>query len=1717
VISDQREGITRLIERIDSFDEKLEYAQYGVLGTLAGALVVQKAIDVFGPDAPPAVQAANATIEAKLQVATDNLMTNFNAPDLETAFAGFDTDFDAMLAGISGFGSLGSVLRTIEREFNNVYSKIAFLDGPLDGLVDALDGFFWVLEKAEWLISKILDPIVDPILEATGVTSLIRNLADKITSLLPNIAVLNPFDDLGAALEEIIGDIGLFDDLDALADLFALEADFLGSLSLPATDGDDLLIAFAGLPGDLGSILDYSFDGLGGDDVIMGAGGDDTIQGGSGADMIIGSGGEDQVDGGAGLEDVLALTGEFTDYALRYEETAPNTWDFFLTYIGGDRSLVGSMDVTGIEYLSFNGVTFTASELANAQTIDYTGGNRTLNGTPLADLLLGGPEADTILAGGGDDTLIGFGGKDILDGGDGIDTVDYAPEATDFIRVYLDPTHPDAANATDTLINIENVVGGAFADFILGDDNANRLNGGKGSDVLHGFGGDDILIGGAGVDFGLWGGDGNDTLIGGADRDVYFGSKGEDLYADIDDAANNLIYYGEDTSGVVSAYLTPFVADGVDDFPDRIEVTIGSDMITTVDKFHDGVVTQDRLEGAFTIYGTAGNDQFQLANQTDFLEGLGGNDLFIGYMPDTTISESIFGAPDIWGGADSDTLLSQTGDENFYGEEGDDRVALSILFGVDSAPEDDDVLDDNGDVIENAGARVRELSGGIGTDTLDLTGSDLSWVFVMNDNDGTGEAWSDLISTLDIVPGFRDLFVQIDELKPSLFDAYADLPDFEAHDQFRVQQWERILGSEQADTFTIIDNDASSSYANPLYFEGNGGDDYLKAYDSTAGIVADMGDGDDDVVSSKGADTVMGGAGNDRIWITPNSSGQTEIYDGGAGNDYMAIHDDGRFERTFNAVFDLTGGEGFDVLDLGDLDMDMTIDLGSQTFSGGFNSDQVSGGFTGFEAVIGGRRANTITGTEQANIISGGRLQDTIFARGGNDIIYAGTYPVLFNSWGADIEINAGTGDDVVYVSGGGGTIDGDEGFDTVRLAGILEYSPDLGFTTNYDTHVFDQFDVVYDSFYWRVDLATGQAQQGTIGFYTGVPINDSAVGLVTLLNFESFIGSLGDDTFDAAFADSEGVGSTIDGSDGDDTLNGRDGDDTLSGGRGNDTINGGDGDDSLTPGPGMDVVNGGAGFDKLDLRAGAQGITIDATAGFASYEFDDQFPLLGSGGVPGIIASTVTFTSIEDFNLSDEADSFTGSGIGETVRGWDGDDIISGGGGGDTLFGGAGNDTIRGDSETPGSRVMDLVLINQDGARDDRLEAASIAMPTDAFTIEMMINGNDPVAGTEASVVSYSSGTNASTNELLFIFSDFGTTSGDHVMRLIINGAFIDTTLSATSLLDGTDHRLSFTWDASDGTVAIFVDGILGWTDTIASFAGPIDGTGWLMFGQDQDSHGGTISPNQAFIGGIGDIRIYDSVLDGATILANASAPLEDPGSDNSLQHYWTVDAHDQQIITEKGTTLANTGGEAFLQADLDASNVLDGGGGNDTLIGGDFGDVLADPYGDDTLTGGNGDNVFTVLSGTNTLTGGTGRDLMQGGIGNDTMSGQAGRDVLIADISDFVFGNDTLEGGEGADLLSGGRGEDTFIFNPGDGTDTIAVFNVDFDNPAIIGIDGPDWQVGLDTAVFDGFGYTAAAQIFDQISDENGRATFRDQNTVVIFHDLTKAQLSVDDFAFV
>ena len=62
--------------------------------------------------------------------------------------------------------------------------------------------------------------------------------------------------------------------------------------------------------------------------------------------------------------------------------------------------------------------------------------------------------------------------------------------------------------AGDNYDSIENVIGTAFNDWIVGDTQANNLDGGAGNDYILGLTGNDYL----------WGGDGDDRLDGGENR-----------------------------------------------------------------------------------------------------------------------------------------------------------------------------------------------------------------------------------------------------------------------------------------------------------------------------------------------------------------------------------------------------------------------------------------------------------------------------------------------------------------------------------------------------------------------------------------------------------------------------------------------------------------------------------------------------------------------------------------------------------------------------------------------------------------------------------------------------------------------------------------------------------------------------------------------------------------------------------------------------------------------------------------------------------------------------------------------------------------------------------------------------------------------------------------------------------------------------------------------
>jgi Ca2+-binding RTX toxin-like protein len=104
--------------------------------------------------------------------------------------------------------------------------------------------------------------------------------------------------------------------------------------------------------------------------------------------------------------------------------------------------------------------------------------------------------------------------------------------------------------------------------------------------------------------------------------------------------------------------------------------------------------------------------------------------------------------------------------------------------------------------------------------------------------------------------------------------------------------------------------------------------------------------------------------------------------------------------------------------------------------------------------------------------------------------------------------------------------------------------------------------------------------------------------------------------------------------------------------------------------------------------------------------------------------------------------------------------------------------------------------------------------------------------------------------------------------------------------------------------------------------------------------------------------------------------------------------------------------------------TTTIDGGDGNDTIVGTGLSDKLSGGAGDDFISGQSGGDV---------ISGGEGNDTIRGDLGNDRIDGGAGRDQI-----DGNEGNDTIDGGGANDDISGGFGDDLIM--GGDGSDFLA-----------------------------------------------------------------------------
>ena len=242
------------------------------------------------------------------------------------------------------------------------------------------------------------------------------------------------------------------------------------------------------------------------------------------------------------------------------------------------------------------------------------------------DSLVGVTFGNTLFGRGGNDFLFSGAGNDRLDGGDDNDTAVYMEspggikaelsnnKVIDGFTTVVNEEEGLFQTYTDTLIDIENIVGSEHDDSIIGDDNANALFGLAGDDTIKGEGDADTIDGGNDADL-IYGGGGNDSLIGGVD------------YKPID---GNDTIYGEEGNDYIH----------------------GGDM----DDYLDGG------DGDDEIYGGSNADTLIGGKHNDTLFGNWGSDLLKGGM----------GTDVIYGGQNNDTIYGEMGTDDIYGNEGND-------------------------------------------------------------------------------------------------------------------------------------------------------------------------------------------------------------------------------------------------------------------------------------------------------------------------------------------------------------------------------------------------------------------------------------------------------------------------------------------------------------------------------------------------------------------------------------------------------------------------------------------------------------------------------------------------------------------------------------------------------------------------------------------------------------------------------------------------------------------------------------------------------------------------------------------------------------------------------------------------------------------------------------------------------------------------------------
>ncbi|MGF2038196.1 MAG: beta strand repeat-containing protein [Nostoc sp. CmiVER01] len=1040
-------------------------------------------------------------------------------------------------------------------------------------------------------------------------------------------------------------------------------------------------------------------------------------------------------------------------------------------------------------------------------------------------------------------------------------------------------------------------------------------------------------------------------------------------------------------------------------------VTFLNDLNNNVSGFDNSDDVINGQGGDDIIDGKSGNDLLRGGMGNDIIDGESGNDLLRGGMGNDTLV----------GGAGDDTLVDDTGNNSLVGGIGNDHFDIQFSTGDNT------------------------LNGGSGNDTLSAEASKGNNLLLGGDGN--------------------------DSLNASYY--------LEGYD--------------------YIDSTGNNT------LNGGAGDDYLNA-ESTSGNLLFGGDGNDTLSAGASNDTLNGGAGNDSLSAGVTSGNNLLL--GEDGNDFLSTSgyfysdrggdgyvsskgnntlNGGAGDDTLRAEYStgynlLSGGDGNDSFYLSPTDTALSS-LVTQTVDGGKGDDLLSvdytlakGGITttinattNIGSITAGAYQVSYKNIERLNI-SGTQYNDLIVGNDGNDTLSTGN--------AGNDTIDGGKGDDVLSV----GYKNSTEGITTTFnvttnigeiTAGTNRVSYDNIERLNISGTQYDDLIVGNDG---NDTLSTGNAGNDTIDGGKGddvlsVSYSNASGGLTSTFDATTNIGSITVGTYRVSYNNIERL--NISGTQYDDLIVGNNGNDTINGGYNNDVIIGGAGNDILTGAAGNDTLTGGAGndifvynpaegtdiitdfggvgkgsnpsatvitsLDTLQFKdtpfSGFLGFTAqnllltqngnnleitfeDANAGntnnkviLQNFKLEnlDNLPATSSQPAIGnilfygqtsiadsfdVFDANSTQTSLFKRNtvtfLNDLSNNITGfDNSNDVINGQGGDDIIDGLSGNDLLRGGAGNDILIGGAGND-------TLINRagndtlyGGTGDDSLNASSSIG-------DNLISGGDGNDSLDISGLYRYNGSSFDSRSLGNNTLDGGagndslSASGSKGDNLLFGGDGND----FLDLSGGSGSDFGFFDSRSLGNNTL--NGGAG-NDTLSARGSTGDNT--LNGGVGDDSLDvGNSQGNNLLSGGDGNDSF--AVQPSSTALSSLVTQTVDGGKGDDFLSADYTNATGGITSTFNATT--NIGSITAANNRVSYNNIE---GLN--IIGTKYNDNIVGSNGNDTIIGGNGGN--------DTIIGGAGNDFLSGGyLGNNTLYGGDGNDILSAS-----FGNDTLYGGDGTDTF--------------------------------------------------------------------------------------------------